>query len=117
MLPSYLAIGVTKDEFFHSTPYELEAYNEAYRLKREIEDEKAWLQARYNLEAFMVSLSHFACGLSGKRSNAEYMKMPMMQMKKELESDENNSNETIAVFEMKQRIRMMEASGLPSSPI
>lgn len=116
MLPSYLAMGISKDEFFHSTPYELEAYEEAYQIKREIADEQAWLQARYNLEAYMVALSHFGAGLSGKRSTAEFMKEPLMQAYKKMNADDN-SNEELAVFEMKQRIHMLEMQGLPASPM
>ena len=116
MLPSYLAMGVTKDEFMHSTPNELEAYQKAYQIKREIADEQAWLQGRYNLEALMVALAHFSSGLSGKKSTAEFMKQPLMQMNKESEETGSKSSEQIAVYEMKQRIKMMEKQGMPMSP-
>lgn len=110
-------MGLTKDEFLHSTPYELEAYEKAYQIKREIADEQAWLQGRYNLEAFMVAFSHFSCGLSGKRSDAKFMEQPLMQAHKKLNTTEGTSNEAVAVYEMKQRIKMMEQQGLPASPI
>ena len=116
MLPLYLAMGMTKDDFLHSTPYELVAYEDAFHLRREIEDEKAWLQGLYNYRAFMVALSHFGAGLSGKKSQAEYMNEPLMQAHKKINADDN-SNEEQAVFEMKQRIHMLEMQGLPASPI
>lgn len=116
MLPSYLAMGMTKDEFLNSTPYELESYQKAYQIKREIADEQAWLQGRYNLEAFMVALAHFSSGLSGKKSDAEFMKKPLMQMHKESDNGGNSSAEAVAVYEMKQRIKMMEKQGFAMSP-
>lgn len=75
------------------------------------------MQGRYNLEAFQVVISHFGAGLSKSHSNAEYMNKPLLSKAIDSEPKYKESNEEIAVFEMKQRINTLQKSGLPESPI
>ena len=57
-------------------------------------------------------------GLSGLEPPFEYPDMPFLQQEaKERENSNVESNEEIAVYEMKQRIRQLEKQGLPESPI
>lgn len=100
----------------HSTPKILKAHNESYKIKKIMRDEELWLQGRYNLEAYIVALSHFGAGLTGKISHAEYFKKPFMQ---EIESNNSNteSKEQIAVFEMKKRTKALRKNGMSESPL
>lgn len=58
MIPHYLAIGVTKYEFFHSTLIGLRDYDEAYRLRRKLEDEKAFFMGVYAYKAVSTALEN-----------------------------------------------------------
>ena len=85
-------------------------------MKRKIEDEKAYMQGLYNLRAFEVALSEFGAGLSGKSSSAEYFKKPFLQSLSVAETTNRESNEEIAVFEMKRRTKQLEKAGMPEGP-
>lgn len=76
----------------------------------------AWIAGRYNLEAFQVVMSHFSAGLAGKKSHAEYMNHPILYEAKNAENKNKESQEEVALYEMKQRIRLLRDSGLPESP-
>lgn len=60
-------------------------------------------------------MSHFGAGLSGKKSHEEYMNQPLFS---EIGNEPKyaESNEEVAVYEMKQRTRMLAQSGLNQSP-
>ncbi len=58
IIPHYLAIGLTLGEIRHSTLSDLHYYDEAYMLRREMQDELLWLNGIYTLEAFRVVLSN-----------------------------------------------------------
>ena len=103
-------------EFFHLSPRSLKAYDKAYELQRKVDDEKAYMQGLYNLRAFEVALDQFGAGLAGKKSSAEYFKKPFLQSYSG-ESINSESNEEIAVYEMKRRTKLLEKAGLPESPI
>ena len=82
-MPHYLALGATRKEILHSTPYALSSYDKAHKLKKEMRDEEMWMQGRYNYAALMVALSHFGAGLSKKQSRAKYPEKPFLQEAKE----------------------------------
>lgn len=75
MLPHYLSIGVTKQEFMHSTPKVLKAYDKAHMMKIELLDSLAWqFCGNYVLSAVAVAVEH--C-LAGRKAQSEYVKEPM----------------------------------------
>lgn len=49
-----MAIGVNKNDFFHSTPKELTYYDKAYELRRKVKDEQDFMLANYIYEAIAV---------------------------------------------------------------
>lgn len=53
-----MAIGLSKEEFYHSTINDLLDYDEAYRLRRKIEDEQALYLGRYFYEAVSTALAN-----------------------------------------------------------
>ena len=111
-----MAIGVPYGLFMKMKPIELRAFGKAHKLRQKIKDEEMWLHNRYTLEALMIALSHFGAGLAGKNSKAEYMKHPFL-FDEISENKYKESNEEIAVFEMKQRINSLKNMGLKESPM
>lgn len=77
MLPHYLSIGVTKNEFMHSTPRVLKAYDKAYTKKLENLDTLAWqFCGNYVLSAVAVAVEH--C-LAGRKAKSEYIKEHLLK--------------------------------------
>ena len=111
-----MAIGMTKHEFMHSLPNDLHAFFKSHKLKLKMRDEEMHRQGLYNLKAFQVVISHFGAGLSGKHSKEEYCKLPFLFEESKRNSNDN-SNEEIAVFEMKQRTNSLKLLGMKESPM
>ena len=76
-----------------------------------------WMQCgTYFLNAIQVAVEH--CFV-GKKAKSEYIKNSILK-ECELREKENSykeNREEIAVFEMKQRINLLEKAGLPQSPL
>lgn len=113
ILPHYLAIGVTWERIMDSCPKELEPYDLAHKKKIEEQDflQHIWW-GNYGISALNVVIEH----AFSKKTNAEYIKNPIFSNIKE-ENDYKESQEEVAIFEMKQRIKMLEEKGLPLSPV
>ena len=70
-------MGLTYQEFMHSTPKVLEAYGKAYKIKLKTIDRLAWqFCGNYVLSAVSVAVEH--C-LAGKKAKSEYLKKPAME--------------------------------------
>lgn len=80
ILPHYLAIGVDYNLFMESNPYELTAFDKAYKLKRQMRDEENWMLGQYMMSAFGTVLS---CSFS-KKSKAKYVKQPFLMDEKDV---------------------------------
>ena len=79
-LPHYLSIGLTKDEFFHSTPEILYAYDEAFERKESREDYKLWRQGAYNYHALMTAL--YNAFKDKNTQSEEYLEAPFSELKR-----------------------------------
>lgn len=113
MLPHYLSIGVTWNEFMNGTPNEMKAYDKAYKLKRQQEDEQAWIQGQYIMSAFGVVLSN----AFSKSSSAKYVEEPLLRHlfdEEELEANPEK-NEMLAVAEFMKFASVMRQQGLPET--
>lgn len=53
-----MAMGMSYTEFWDGPPAVATAYRKAYRLRREAENEQAWLQGLYTYDAFAVTLAN-----------------------------------------------------------
>ena len=51
-------MGMTPTEYWDKSPFLAVAYREAYRLKRKVDNEQAWLQGLYVMDAFAVCLGN-----------------------------------------------------------
>jgi len=70
-----MAMGMSYTEFWDEPPFLAVAYRKAYRLKREIENEQAWLQGLYVYDAFAVCMSNAFSKRGSKRQN--YFEKPI----------------------------------------
>lgn len=102
-------VGISYRDFWGMNPRIINFYAEQYKNRRNEEDLKQWQLGQYILAA----ISTIAKG--------KYPKKPAFQIEeqenKEKHSGYKESQEEIAVFEMKQRINLLRKSGLPESPI
>lgn len=94
-----------------SEPRELWCYDDAFKMKQKWKDEEAWNQGMYFLEVIMCTIGN----IGNKDEPIEYPKRPLSY--KTISERASNSSEEIAVYEMKQRIKLMEKSGLKQSPL
>lgn len=72
-------MGISWSEFWNLNPRIIKLYVEGHKEKIKEIDYLLWLMGKYNFDAQMVALNHFGAGLSGKRSQAEYLEKPYMQ--------------------------------------
>jgi len=63
------------EQFWDGPPSVAVAYRKAYRLRREMENEMAWLQGMYNYDAFAVVLSNAFKSKGARKQN--YLEKPM----------------------------------------
>lgn len=107
--------GLSIDDIDWSSPADMEPYLKAHEKELKEKDYLAWLFNQYTLSAVSVAVEH--C-LAGKKARSKYIKKPFLQeiSKKTEENGYKESKEEIAVFEMKQRIKVLRMQGLPESP-
>ena len=117
-MPHYLSLGVTKNEFFHSTPKILGAYDKAFEKKIVYRDAEMWRNGQYTMSAVLVAVEH--C-LSGKKAKSEYVKEPLLTKASEeieltQEEIENREIQRMILAE-EQWIKNDKRRGLPETII
>ena len=68
-------MGMTYEDYWNESPYLACVYRKAFRLKRELENEQAWLQGLYVYDAFAVCMAN-AFSKRGARK-VEYIEKPI----------------------------------------
>ena len=68
-------MGMTYTQFWDESPYLAVAYRKAYRLKREVDNENAWLAGLYVCDAFAVSLANAFSKRGAKKR--QYIERPI----------------------------------------
>lgn len=68
-------MGMTAEQYWEESPYLAIAYRRAWRLKKESENEQAWLQGLYVCDAFAVCLANAFAKRGAKRQN--YIEKPL----------------------------------------
>lgn len=68
-------MGMTYEQFWEQSPYLVIAYRKAYKLKREIANEQAWLQGLYVYDAFAVCMANAFAKRGAKKEN--YLEKPV----------------------------------------
>lgn len=114
--PKANAIGISWQEFWSMNPHIIKLLLKGHEEKIKEQDYLAWLFNQYTLSAVSVAVEH--C-LAGRKAKSQYIKEPILQnmLKKTGANKYKESQEEIAIFEMKQRINLLRKSGLPESPM
>lgn len=68
-------MGMTTTEYWDESPYLAVAYRKAFKLRRELENEQAWLQGLYVFDAFAVCLANVFAKRGAKRE--VYLERPV----------------------------------------
>lgn len=71
-----MAIGVSREEFYHSTLVELRDYDEIFKERRMLEDQRDYMCGIYTYEAVSIAIAN-AFRSKGSKP-AEYRKKPIM---------------------------------------
>lgn len=107
--------GFTVKDIDSSCPADLEPYAKAYAQDMKQRDREMWMWwGNYGLQATAVAIDH--C-LNGDKAKSSYTEKPVLdKISQENDSKYKESNEQVAVYEMKQRINELRKMGLPESP-
>lgn len=113
--PKANAIGISWQEFWGMNPHIIKLLIKGHEEKIKEQDYLAWLQGQYTLYAVSVAIE--GC-IAGKKAKLKYLKKPIMQnaLDEIKEKKFKESNEEVAVFEMKRRIKALKMQGIPESP-
>ena len=68
-------MGMTYEQYWNMSPYLVIAYRKAYKLKREIANEQAWLQGLYVYDAFAVCMANAFAKRGAKK--VDYLEKPV----------------------------------------
>ena len=68
-------MGMSYEQYWEQSPYLVVSYRKAYRLRRETENEQAWLQGLYVFDAFAVVMANVFAKRGSKRQ--EYLERPI----------------------------------------
>lgn len=66
-MPFYLSLGMSAEEYWHGDPCLYAVYREAATLRREQENNAAWLNGLYVYNALQSVVGMFSWGLGGKK--------------------------------------------------
>ena len=75
MCPQYIVMGMTYQQYWDESPYIAVAYRKAYKLKRQMQNENAWIQGLYVYDAFSVCLANAFAKRGAKKQ--EYIEKPI----------------------------------------
>lgn len=96
-------------------PHIINLLIKGHREKIEEQDYLAWYFGQYTLSAVWTAVEH---NLFGEKAKSKYIEKPLLQSAFDVKEENayKESQEEIAVFEMKQRIKTLRMQGLPESP-
>lgn len=108
-------MGMTPTQYWEESPYLAVAYRKAYRLKREAENEQAWLQGLYVFDAFAVCLANAFAKRGSKKQN--YIEKPIDiypltdREKKRREAEENAKMQAAMEAMVREQRRKKKSKG------
>lgn len=68
-------MGMTYEQYWDAPPYLAVTYRKAFRLRRELENEQAWLQGLYVYDAFAVCMANAFAKRGAKKQ--QYIEKPI----------------------------------------
>ena len=105
-----MAMGMSYSQFWDEPPYLAVAFRKAYRLKRELDNENAWLQGIYFYDAVAVALQNAFTKRGAKKE--KYLErpidiFPLTEVEKARREEEERKKMQAAMEAMakKQRIK------------
>ena len=108
-------MGMTADQYWEQSPYLAVAYRKAYRLRREADNEQAWLQGLYVFDAFAVCLANAFAKRGSKKQN--YIEKPIdiypltEREKKRREAEENAKMQAAMEAMVREQRRKKKSKG------
>ena len=99
-------MGMSYTEYWDEPPFLAVAFRKAFRLKRQVENEQAWLQGMYVYDAFAVCMSNAFSKPGSKRQN--YLDKPidiypLTEREKKIKEAQENAKMEQAMKEMIRR--------------
>lgn len=94
-------MGVPYELFWHLNPKKIKAFEEAYKLKRKVEDEQMWLMGMYVNNAVSVAIDH---ALNGRKAKSKYFEKPIMEQVKD------NNPDLMTEEEKLERVKLLFAT-------
>lgn len=111
-----MAMGMSYEQYWEQSPFLAVVYRKAYRLKRKIENEQAWLQGIYFYDAIAVCFANAFSKRGTKKQN--YFEKPLDifpltdNEKKQREKEEMlKMEEAMKAIARKQRQKKGENNG------
>lgn len=106
-------MGMSYEQYWEQSPYLVVAYRKAYRLRRETENEQAWLQGLYVFDAFAVVMANVFAKRGSKRQ--EYLERPidiypLTEREKKRRETEENAKMQSAMEAMARKQRQQKKS-------
>jgi len=106
-------MGMSYEQYWEQSPYLVVAYRKAYRLRRETENEQAWLQGLYMFDAFAVVMANVFAKRGSKRQ--EYLERPidiypLTEREKKRREAEENAKMQAAMEAMARKQRQQKKS-------
>ena len=106
-------MGMSYEQYWDESPYLVVAYRKAYRLRRETENEQAWLQGLYVFDAFAVVMANVFAKRGSKRQ--EYLERPidiypLTEREKKRRQAEENAKMQAAMEAMARKQRQQKKS-------
>lgn len=106
-------MGMSYEQYWEQSPYLVVAYRKAYRLRRETENEQAWLQGLYVFDAFAVVMANVFDKRGSKRQ--EYLERPidiypLTEREKKRRQAEENAKMQAAMEAMARKQRQQKKS-------
>lgn len=108
--PYYLAMGMTKDEYWNGNAYLAEAYRKAYSLKQKDVNQQAWLQGAYFYEA-LLDAAPVINALSKKTEPFPYKSEPysLEKQKKKTQAEIERENQRAKYNSMLEQMKLWAA--------
>lgn len=107
-------MGVTWQEFWGMNPHIIKCIAKGHEEKIKQQDylQHLWWGS-YGLSAVYMATEH----CFGKKPKSKYIEKPLFSKELSESNGYKESREEVAVFEMKQRTKLLEKSGLMQSPM
>lgn len=107
--------GLTIKDIDQSCPADLEPYNKAH--EKELIEQDALIYSWWGVYGTLAVETAIDQFFNGYKAKTKYIEEPLFAKDFTAKNGYKESQEEVAVYEMKQRIKMLKQKGLPESPM